>query len=348
MFKFLLFGLTLSQTNQDFMMLKGSLLLFIAENPTEIVPPLVRISFHDLFNFDPATGQGSPKGCLLAEPVVKMEENVGVTEDALKLVNYVAEQFPNVPFTTGDVFSFAGKVALEVAYPCMKINWRYGRNNCLETTEAEIGPSGNISSLAQMQPFLARYNFTAKEMGILTAGTHSLATSAASPENSGWGPIDFSFANNGRAWIEKSFKNSWELQVNEKNKTQYVSKFNGKELGRLPSDMLFFPSVLSNIASAVFDVSLKDVESYLISFIDKDRSAFDQEFAVVYAKMLEIGTKSSDMKEFIDTSSTSQCIDDFPLPLLYLSGWSTKNILALCGSIACAMLGLVGLIWSTS
>jgi hypothetical protein len=112
--------------------------------------------------------------------------------------------------------------------------------------------------------------------------------------------------------------------------------------------MLFFPSVLSNIASAVFDVSLKDVESYLISFIDKDRSAFDQEFAVVYAKMLEIGTKSSDMKEFIDTSSTSQCIDDFPLPLLYLSGWSTKNILALCGSIACAMLGLVGLIWSTS
>lgn len=117
----------------------------------------MRISFHDLFNFDPATGQGSPKGCLVKDPVVGMAENLGVTEDALALQKYVAEKFPNTPFTTGDVFFFAGKVALEVAYPCMEIKWRYGRSDCLETSESEIGPSGNMSTLAEMQPFLNRY-----------------------------------------------------------------------------------------------------------------------------------------------------------------------------------------------
>ena len=58
------------------------------------------------------------------------------------------------------MISFAGKVSLEVAYPCLRIPWKYGRDNCRETSELEIGPPGNISTLAALQPFLNRYMYS--------------------------------------------------------------------------------------------------------------------------------------------------------------------------------------------
>lgn len=87
--------------NIEFLELRDTLLQFIAEDPKEHAPPLIRISFHDLFNWDPATGDGGPKGCILVAPVAEMEENKGVSEAAIEVMDYVVAAHPNIAFTSG-------------------------------------------------------------------------------------------------------------------------------------------------------------------------------------------------------------------------------------------------------
>lgn len=345
-FSLLFSGLVSSQTSQDFLNLRESLLRYIAENPVEIAPPLVRISFHDMFNFDPATQKGSPRGmsdseiidkiigCLLENPVINATENKGITDDTIKLVDYVRQEFPNVPFTTGDIISFGGKVAMEVTYPCMKIKWSFGRPECKNASEESlIGPLGNISTLNQFQPVLTRFNFSAREMAVLTAGSHGIATAAAALENSGFGDFDFANINSGKDWIEKSTKSKWREVINENNQTQYLTDdYGDQSLGRLPSDMVFFPRTLQSINAQIFDLSLSGVQDYLESFLAKDRSEFDNEFALVYSKLLYVGTERDNLTLFEDSyNAESSCSENYSYPLLYLSGWNSKSISAFVG-----------------
>ena len=117
-------------THDDFLKLQNSLRKYIATDPPGTVPVLVRMSFHDLLDFDPATNQGGPKGCLIEKPVSDFDENKGLNTDVVALQKFVTTEFPNINFTFGDVISLAGKTAVETAYPCLQINWRFGRSSC--------------------------------------------------------------------------------------------------------------------------------------------------------------------------------------------------------------------------
>lgn len=222
----------------------------------------------------------------------------------------VYEKFPTTNFTFGDVISLAGKIAVETAFPCIQIKWRYGRTACIDKTEKEENPPGSIDSMAKYEPFLRRYGFTANEMAVLLAGSHGIATASADQVNSGFGDYNFALVNSGKHWIESTLNLKWKgVYASMSGFFQFVSngvpsgnnegKKKGKEeLMRLPSDMVFFPRVIEKIGSGNVDPSANSIQDYLETFTKVDRSAFDNEFAKVYAKMLEIGVDGMKLHSF--------------------------------------------------
>ena len=73
---------------------------------------------------------------------------------------------------------------------------------------------------------------------------------------------------------------------------------------RLSSDLVFFPSVVSKIGSGYVDVSAQEIENTLKEFTQTDESIFNDEFAKVYSKMLEIGVSDEHLVDFIESENT--------------------------------------------
>jgi catalase (peroxidase I) len=301
--------LTLSNpSNNDFLELKQSLKNYILTDQTEKIAKIVRMSFHDLINYNPVTHTGGPHGCIAMKPIIDFRENNGLSEQVFDLQSHVINNFPNVNFTFGDVISLAGKVAVETAYPCMQIKWRYGRTKCSNLNEVESGPSSKINTLEQYQPFLNRYGLTAQEMAILTAGSHGLSAAAADVKNSGFGTFDFSDVYSGKQWIINTLKFNWVRNTSSVGNIQYETYLeNHTTFMRLPSDLVFFPTV-TNYSSQ----SANHIQDKLASYTHQDRSAFDQDFATVYSKMLEIGVNNYNLVDFIEPSNNGICSDTTP------------------------------------
>eukprot|EP00834_Sanchytrium_tribonematis_P006283 NODE_447_length_7292_cov_0.701932.p4 type:complete len:332 gc:universal NODE_447_length_7292_cov_0.701932:2305-1310(-) len=296
-------------TNDDYTQLRDSLKKYIATDTSELVPPLVRMSFHDLINYDPSTNEGGPHGCLMEKSVLNFTENAGLDEDVNNLHKYVISQFPKKPFTFGDVISLAGKVAIETAYPCIQIKWRYGRSKCVRVDEQGTGANGTFHSLEEFKPVLDRYGLTPQEMAILTAGSHGLATAAAEVEHSGFGDFDFAEINSGKDWIVKSLNQDWQPVKSSKDNLQFTSQLGNTTILRLPSDLVFFPRVLTQIGTNTADTSANYIQDSLEVFARSDRSLFDNQFATVYSKMLEIGTVTDHLTEFQESTYNGICTD---------------------------------------
>mgnify|MGYP000716147453 CR=1 FL=1 len=67
--------------NQDFLNLKNKLQEYLLKSEDERIVKFVRMSFHDLLNFDPDTHTGGPHGCLLKKPIQDFDENNGLSEE---------------------------------------------------------------------------------------------------------------------------------------------------------------------------------------------------------------------------------------------------------------------------
>jgi Peroxidase len=291
---------------QDFQQLKAALVEFILEDPQTRVPSYTRIAFHDLAN-----GFG-PHGCFLHKSVQELEDNAGMGDDVKNLAKYVKRQFPHSAFSFGDVISLAGKVAVETAYPCVNVRWRFGRSRCPTIANPGPFPDGSSITMNEIHPFLVQYGFTPQEMAILIAGAHGMAFAAATPENSGFGTeTDTFFAtiNSGKDWIVRTMGH-WNTMRSPDGLPQLISG----NLMRLPIDLLFFPSVADQYGGPVGlcgDPAARPYEAFMRSFAHQDRTAFDQQFALVFSKMLEIGLNAADvMIPFLDTSPIGQCLPD--------------------------------------
>lgn len=201
------------------------------------------------------------------------------------------EKLPEVAFSMGDLVSMAGKVSIEMAFPCVRPAWRFGRKACNATGITSSGPPGNLDSLDKLQPFLERYSLSDREMAILTIGAHSV-------KNSEFVPWVFDAENNGPKFINDSVNIEWSINRNIRpdiDGPSYLSFHRpGKIVARLPSDMMFYPSALARIVERTGDNTVTVDDSF--TSLEADLTAlsaaeFDAEFERVYAKMLEIGTE---------------------------------------------------------
>ena len=284
--------------NNDFIHLRDQLRIWIASSDIEFLRDLVRMSFHDLINTN-IHQEGGPHGCIAKTPVIDFRENRGLSEAVILLQNFVSSRFSDLGFTMGDAISLAGKVAIEIAYAHadMRIPWRYGRRACLDPyNETESGTNGTIDTLAVMNPFLERYHLSAFEMAVLTAGTHGLNGSGALADNTGFGTLDFAYENSGKAWINKTLSNAWAECPSDAGLPQYCSfdTIYQQTIMRLPSDMLFFPTLIKKGGSP----AAYEVEGAITAFAKQPEEVFHRVFEAAFAKMLEIGTSTDTLTPF--------------------------------------------------
>ena len=68
------------------------------------IPKYVRMSFHDLLNFDSSTGSTGARGCILDDKrIAKFKENNGLGDFANSLKSFVKKEFPAVRFSSGGI-----------------------------------------------------------------------------------------------------------------------------------------------------------------------------------------------------------------------------------------------------
>jgi hypothetical protein len=200
-----------------------------------------------------------------------------------------------------DIVSLAGKVAVEKAFPCIKIKWSFGRKPCTTGKEQELGPSALINTLANMKPFLTRYGLTSTEMATLTCGAHGVARSLNTKKNSGIHDFQLATVSGGVKFIKESITRVWRLK--HKNWYEDENASGSPKPGRFFTDLLFLPTTLRKIKDIVVDESpeLKQVEQTLLGYND---ASFNKAFGDVFAKMLLIGTQGTPLTPFSEASAT--------------------------------------------
>lgn len=299
--------------NSDFIKLKGKLQNYIAKNPDRHIPLLVRTSFHDLF----LQQKGAARGCIARSDFLSHHENAGLDQTIKDLQNMVKADFRNIGFTFGDVVAFAGKVAAEAAYPCIKIPFKFNRASC-DTKVPNLGQpatSGFNNTIVELRTTLEYLggSISPEDMAILFAGAHGIKGARATGASEWRGR--FSNFSSGKAFIAKTFSSVWTFLFanNEFNiGSQY---FTGKKFDnvtnstiiRLPSDMIFYPS---KFPTGQWQPTPDDspeafrIQEKLRSFTLRPRDVFDQVFAKAYGKMLAIGGGD---KEYKDNSPIKAC-----------------------------------------
>lgn len=275
---------------------------FLKAKVASNIPKILRASFHDLITFDTAKNTTGGQGCIVDDArISNFDENKGL-QDIIPLVLDARNAFPGVSFSTGDIVSLAGKVAVESAYPCLKIGWGFGRPSCQPTgREQNDGPVNTIKTVAEYKSFSDRYKFTTDQFAILTTGAH--AVRGAVNRKVDTGIHDFRLANstdpigfiqrmlNPSFWV---FKKSW-----------FQGSFD-LAFGRFISDFAFFPSTLRSISGAFVDESTEaaKLEQMFKNFTTSatGQSQFLQRFGKAYEKLLTLGT--SGLTAYSESSNT--------------------------------------------
>ena len=203
---------------------------------------IVRLSYHDLLNQPKAAG----KGCIQKRSFLKLQGNGGLSEAVNVLEKIIQkDQFKNANFDFGDVIAFAGKVAIETAYPCSNINFKYNRGKCGNqepvVTSSSAAPSGNMVQLREMTPHHQYIGFSLNEFAVLTIGAHALKGADSHKETFG---VDgeFSKVTSGVKYIQTTLSNTW-----IRKKVDCVLVYLFSNLLRIPSDMLFFPDAVVQV-----------------------------------------------------------------------------------------------------
>ena len=205
----------------------------------------------------------------------------------------------------GDIVSLMGKVAIEKAYPCIKIAWEFGRKSCIDV-EHQSGPTNLIFTLNELRPFTERYGLTPTEMAILTSGAHGIANASNHEENFLIPSFRFANTTSGVEFIRVTANSVWDFFFESRVETG--PKRDGLRIGRFPTDMMFFPTTLKKIASQKGVEGVRVDSSAETARIEKtllalNETTFNARFGQVYAKMLRVGT--SNLKWYSSGSSNS-------------------------------------------
>lgn len=303
--------------DSDFDKLKVGIKALYDQNP-RMIPLAVRLVFHDLL-LQPAM---AGKGCIELDPFLNNGLNNGLRTVVSELQRVVkAQNITDGTLTIGDVIAFAGKLAVEAAYPCINIPFMYNRGAC--TTTAPSNGTGNAPpgptsmKLADYNDHVKYVGMTHSEFAILVIGGHGIREASAHIPVSGWDGV-FSTFSSGKDFIVQTLSNTWISRENPKlefvatintsnttnttlgSNTTLASNTTNTTLGsnttnttnttttllRIPSDMVFFPDVIPVSATIQKDVNALPVQESLRNFTTQPRIKFDQAFADVFSKLI--------------------------------------------------------------
>ena len=284
----LLLSLVDAATNADFENLKVALDDLYKAKP-RMIPLTVRLAFHDLLHQPAAAGLG----CIQKPIFQEVSGNGGLSEPVSELNQVIsAQQFQDSNFQFGDVVAFASKIAVELAYPCIHIPFKFNRGTCNFdrpiTTGPSTAPSPSMTTLSQMVPHQKYLGLTDIEFATLTVGAHAIKDAQASLSVSRWEGI-FSKVSSGGDYITKSLSNTWIAQ-----RIRGLLTLRSEGLIRIPSDMnLFFPDAKVEGSSGLFKrMENRPAQIILqekLRALASDSKAFDAAFEQVYTKMLNAG-----------------------------------------------------------
>jgi catalase (peroxidase I) len=177
------------------------------ESTTEVdlKPKFVRAAFHDLMNFD-GTSFGA-EGCMFDDTVRGFESNSQLNAVMTTLADTINANalFSEIDIPLGDLVSLAGKVSIEMAFPCVRPDWSGGRKLC-SPSPLDDGPPANMNSKAALAPFLTRYGMNDKEMAVLTIGSHAM-------RNARFMPWSFHGQNSGPQFIQDTVNLPWKISA---------------------------------------------------------------------------------------------------------------------------------------
>lgn len=290
-------GLVKSATNEDFVALKGKIQGYINADVHRRIPLLVRNVFHDLFLQDKA----GLHGCIV-ESGGAGPGNEGLSQVNADLKQLIQNDFKDKGFTFGDVAAFASKVALETAYPCINIPFKFNRGKCtqtaLNTGNAPTDP--DIDTIAGLKGSLDYLGLSPREIAILQIGAHAIK--GARGDKSGWKGVFSDEPTSGKAYIKRTFESSWTAISGPLTRFQFFTggNFNPtSSIIRLASELIFFSDVVPNGSTKDTSAEANAIQEELRGFTTKSRDAFDQEFAKVFEKMLMIGGGDQSFTETI-------------------------------------------------
>ena len=128
-----------------------------------------------------------------------------------------------------------------------------------------------------------RYSLTALEMAILTSGGHAIAGSMNAAADTKI-PTFFFTPRGAKTSGPKFIADSQNpTLINSFSKLRFGST---EAIGRLMSDMLFFPTTVNKIRPGKGDSKAVPIEKALNAM---DESEFNSKFAAAFSKMLQIG-----------------------------------------------------------
>jgi hypothetical protein len=311
-----------------------SLLIFFQDHP-DLIPKYVRMAFHDVANFKADATSTGGRGCILYDFYANMTMNRGLMSHRNTLIGnmFLFWDVYKISYGWGDAVQLAGKAALETAFPCIAIEWGYGRPVC-DGREKEGGPGPLIRSSADLNPFLNRYGMTATEMAILLTGSHGVANGQNIFADTGINSFTMAFIDSGIDFIARTVNKpepwvffftwfgldlvSFPFDPNFDPAHGDVPFITRGTLGRFNSDMMFFPSqvarsipVLFTIPNASTDAAdvgpLSAIETRLRGYLTKHPAHWEMDFVNVYNKMSRIGTAGYTITSRYPTGVYTSC-----------------------------------------
>jgi hypothetical protein len=287
----------------DFDKLRLELEQLYSTNP-RLIPLVVRLAFHDLFHQKTVGG----RGCIQKQAFLDLTGNAGLAHPINVLKQVLRKpEINDSDFKFGDVIAFASKVAVETAYPCIRIKFKFNRQDCEE--EEPINdvsnsiPGSFLVDLKELQLTLDYLGLDLMDFGVIMAGAHGIQGAQSHNEISGvFGT--FSRFSSGKDYILQTLNNDWTVEEHNLGSVFFTGPYLTR-LIRLPLDILLFSNQTRNMGDAEWSKQelLRRAESL-------PRSLFDKTFAAAFEKLLMTGGGTQDLQDPEQILQTvDHCID---------------------------------------
>jgi hypothetical protein len=276
----------------DFFKLRIELEQIYSTSP-RMVPLVIRLAFHDLFHQKVVGG----RGCIEKQPFLNLKGNAGLVHPINVLKQVLRKpEFRYADFRFGDVVAYASKVAVESAYPCMRIKFKFNRQDCLEEEPimdiSNAIPGTFVVDMEELNLHLNYLGLDLMEFAIIMAGAHGIKGAQSHNEVSGFFG-SFSHSSSGKDYIIQTLNNDWNIEQHGVGSAFFTGPALGR-LIRLPLDMLLFSNQTRNLSAA--DTTK---QALLQRFSSLPRSSFDQAFAIAFEKLLLIGGGTDDLYDLV-------------------------------------------------